>query len=231
MLLPRYLREQLPDIPIGWFLHTPFATSEMYRTLPHREEILRGVLGADLVGFHIYDYARHFHTSCSRVLGTGGAAGVTDGNEGIFDHASRRSIAVDAFPIGIDPSIFKACLETAVVKDKIIDLQRRFDGKVMMLGIDRLDYVKGIPHKLKAYEKYLQAHPSWKGKIVLVQIAVPSRTEIPGYQKLKNNVHKARSASPPRPPSPLFLSSPVPYDLPSSAASDTLACASARDSN
>jgi hypothetical protein len=66
-----------------------------YRTLPHREEILRGVLGADLVGFHIYDYARHFHTACSRVLGTGGAEGVTEGNEGIFDHASRRSIAVD----------------------------------------------------------------------------------------------------------------------------------------
>jgi len=190
MLLPRLLREKLPQIPIGWFLHTPFATSEMYRTLPHREEILRGVLGADLVGFQIYDYARHFHTSCSRVLGTGGADGVTDGNEGIFDHASRRSIAVDAFPIGIEPSRFEACLETSAVKDKIIDLQRRFDGKKVMLGIDRLDYVKGIPHKLKAVEKFLQNHPSWKGKVVLVQIAVPSRTEIPGYQKLKNNVHK-----------------------------------------
>lgn len=129
MLLPRMLREQSPHTPIGWFLHTPFATAEMYRTLPHREEILRGVLGADLVGFHIYDYARHFHTACSRVLGNGGAEGVTDGNEGIFDHATRRSIAVDAFPIGIDPSRFEACLETDAVKDKIIDLQRRFDGK------------------------------------------------------------------------------------------------------
>jgi len=162
----------------------------MYRTLPHREEILRGVLGADLVGFHIYDYARHFHTACSRVLGTGGAEGVTEGNEGIFDHASRRSIAVDAFPIGIDPSRFEECLETTVVKDKIIDLQRRFDGKKVLLGIDRLDYVKGIPHKLKAIECFLRAHPQWMGKIVLLQIAVPSRTEVPGYQKLRNNVHK-----------------------------------------
>ena len=129
MLLPKMLRETSPQMAIGWFLHTPFATSEMYRTLPHREEILRGVLGADLVGFHIYDYARHFHTASSRVLGTGGAEGVTEGNEGIFDHSSRRSIAVDAFPIGIEPSRFEACLDTDAVKDKIIDLQKRFDGK------------------------------------------------------------------------------------------------------
>ena len=190
MLLPKNLRERNASMNIGWFLHTPFATSEMYRTLPHREEILRGVLGADLVGFHIYDYARHFHTACSRVLGTGGSEGVTEGNEGIFDHFSRRSIAVDAFPIGIDPSRFEACLETPLVKDKIIDLQRRFDGKKVLLGIDRLDYVKGIPHKLKAIECFLRAHPQWMGKIVLLQIAVPSRTEVPGYQKLRNNVHK-----------------------------------------
>ena len=76
------------------------------------------------------------------------------------------------------------------MKDKIIDLQRRFDGKKVLLGIDRLDYVKGIPHKLKAVEKFLQTHPSWMGKVVLLQIAVPSRSEVPGYQKLKNNVHK-----------------------------------------
>ena len=190
MLLPKYLRELQPGLSIGWFLHTPFATSEMYRTLPHREEILRGVMGADLCGFHIYDYARHFHTSCARVLGTGGTEGVTEGNEGIFDHASRRSIAVDAFPIGIDPEVFKEKLQTGVVKDKIIELQRRYDGKKVILGIDRLDYVKGIPHKLKAVEKFLQKNPKMKGKIVLLQIAVPSRVEVPGYQKLRSNVHK-----------------------------------------
>ena len=119
-----------------------------------------------------------------------GAEGVTDGNEGIFDHASRRSIAVDAFPIGIDPSRFEQCLETDQVKDRIIDLQRRFDGKKVLLGIDRLDYVKGIPHKLKAVEKFLQMYPSMANKIVLVQIAVPSRVDVPGYQKLRSNVHR-----------------------------------------
>ena len=190
MLLPRYLRERMPSLSIGWFLHTPFCTSEMYRTLGHREEILRGVLSADLCGFHIYDFARHFHTSCTRVLGTGGADGVTEGNEGIYSHATRRSTAVDAFPIGIDPQIFMDKLQTGPVKDKIIELQRRFDGKKVILGIDRLDYVKGIPHKLKAVEKFLQKNPKMKGKIVLLQIAVPSRGEVPGYQKLRSNVHK-----------------------------------------
>lgn len=190
MLLPRFLRERMPSLSIGWFLHTPFCTSEMYRTLGHREEILRGVLSADLCGFHIYDFARHFHTSCARVLGTGGAEGVTEGNEGIYSHATRRSTAVDAFPIGIDPGIFMDKLQTGPVKDKIIELQRRFDGKKVILGIDRLDYVKGIPHKLKAMEKFLQTNPKMKGKIVLLQIAVPSRGEVPGYQKLRSNVHK-----------------------------------------
>jgi len=190
MLLPRYLRERMPSLSIGWFLHTPFCTSEMYRTLGHREEILRGVLSADLCGFHIYDFARHFHTSCARVLGTGGAEGVTEGNEGIYSHATRRSTAVDAFPIGIDPQKFYDTLQTGPVKDKIIELQRRFDGKKVILGIDRLDYVKGIPHKLKAVEKFLQKNPKMKGKIVLLQIAVPSRGEVPGYQKLRSNVHK-----------------------------------------
>lgn len=190
MLLPKYLRERQPGLGIGWFMHTPFATSEMYRTLPHRAEILRGVLGADLVGFHIYDYARHFHLACLRVLGMAGAEGVTEGSDGIFDHAARRSVAVDAFPIGIDPDRFEACLEEASVKDKIIDLQRRFDGKKVLLGIDRLDYVKGIPHKLKALELFLQQYPQWRGKVVLLQIAIPSRPEVAGFQKLRANVHK-----------------------------------------
>ena len=147
------------------------------------------------------------------MLGTGGAEGVTEGNEGIYSHATRRSTAVDAFPIGIDPQIFMDKLQTGPVKDKIIELQRRFDGKKVasrasnpnpspspsphptpqpspspspqvILGIDRLDYVKGIPHKLKAMEKFLQTNPKMKGKIVLLQIAVPSRGEVPGYQKL-----------------------------------------------
>jgi len=190
MLLPKYLRDASPQLSIGWFLHTPFATSEMYRTLPHREEILRGILGADLCGFHIYDYVRHFHTSCARVLTIGGDQGITEGNDGIFDHASRRSICVDTFPIGIEPHKFEEALETKAVKDKIIEMQRRFDGKKVLLGIDRLDYVKGLPHKLKALEYFLKNYPQWRGKVVLLQIAVPSRTEVPGYQKLRSNVHR-----------------------------------------
>ena len=124
------------------------------------------------------------------MLGIGGESGVTQGNDGLFDHASRRSICVDTFPIGIDPAPFERAIDSPTVKDRIIDLQRRFDGKRVLLGIDRLDYVKGIPHKLKALEYFLQEYPQWRGKVVLLQIAVPSRTEVAGYQKLRANVHR-----------------------------------------
>jgi len=180
------LRERAPNIKIGWFLHTPFPSSEIYRTLPRRKEILRGVLAADLVGFHIYDYVRHFLTSCNRILGTE----ISQENKYIFDNQTRHTVTVDAFPIGIDPDKFAGSLRSVAVKDRIIALQRRFDGQRVILGIDRLDYVKGIPHKLLALEKFLTDHPEWIGKVVLVQVAVPSRTNVVDYQKLKNQVHK-----------------------------------------
>ena len=186
MLVPKMLRERAPNIKIGWFLHTPFPSSEIYRTLPRRKEILRGVLAADLVGFHIYDYVRHFLTSCNRILGTE----ISQENKYIFDNQTRHTVTVDAFPIGIDPDKFAGSLRSVAVKDRIIALQRRFDGQRVILGIDRLDYVKGIPHKLLALEKFLTDHPEWIGKVVLVQVAVPSRTNVVDYQKLKNQVHK-----------------------------------------
>ena len=108
----------------------------------------------------------------------------------ILDSSNRTAVTVDAFPTGIDHRRFLATLGSAEFKDKVIELQRRFDGRALVLGIDRMDYVKGIPHKLKAIESFLRAHPQWTGKIVLLQIAVPSRTEVPGYQKLRNNVHR-----------------------------------------
>lgn len=120
MLLPKMLRERAPSMSIGWFLHTPFSTSEMYRTLPHREEILRGVLGADLVGFHIYDYARHFHVSCSRVLGTGGTEGITEGNGAFRPSPPRPRPIVHAFSHYHPPiALFSVPLSPSLVDSPI----------------------------------------------------------------------------------------------------------------
>jgi len=187
MLLPQMLREARPKMRIGWFLHTPFPSAEIYHTLPHRKTILRGVLGANLIGFQIYDYVRHFMTACASVLGTD----VNVESTYILDAQQRTAVTVDAFPVGIDCAHFQSLLATRELKDKVIELQRRFDGKKIVLGIDRMDYIKGIPHKLLAIDKFLSAHPSWAGKIQLVQIATPiMRGDTARYVKLRNKVHK-----------------------------------------
>ena len=97
---------------------------------------------------------------------------------------------VDAFPTGIDTALFLEMINSTRLKDKVIELQRHFDGKSLVLGIDRMDYVKGIPHKLIALEKFLHAYPAWANRIVLVQIATPPKKDTARYQKLRNKVHK-----------------------------------------
>eukprot|EP00854_Cymbomonas_tetramitiformis_P000752 gene752-1225_t len=182
LLLPRILKEQIPSMKVGWFLHTPFPSSEIYRALPRREEILRGVLKSDLIGFHTYDYARHFVSACTRILGLEGTP------EGVEDAGTVTRVA--AFPIGIDPEIFTSALETDVVKSHIAQLKQTFNGRKVMLGVDRLDMIKGIPQKLLAFEMFLDEHPEWREKVILVQIAVPSRTHVPEYQRLASLVHE-----------------------------------------
>ena len=189
MLLPKILREASKaahKTKIGWFLHTPFPSSEIYQTLPLRKEILRGVLSANLVGFQIYDYVRHFMNASSRVLGTD----VSVESKYIIDSAHQTAVTVDAFPCGIDCVKFERMLESPELKDKVIELQRRFDGKKLLLGVDRMDYVKGIPHKLLALEKLLESHPSWATQLQLVQIATPPKNDTWRYHKLRNKVHK-----------------------------------------
>lgn len=176
MLLPSLLRNRLPDATIGFFLHTPFPSSEVYRMLPVRNKVLQGVLAADLIGFHTYDYAAHFLSVCTRILGLDASPkGVT-----FKDHFAHVSI----FPIGIDPKTWMAALSSDAVRERIMDLEHRFRGKKVVLGVDRLDYIKGVPHKLMAFEILLASQPDWKDKVVLVQIGVPSRTEVDEYKKL-----------------------------------------------
>ncbi|KAE9966545.1 hypothetical protein BLS_006935 [Venturia inaequalis] len=186
MLLPAMLREELGDtkknVKIGFFLHTPFPSSEIYRILPVRNEILLGVLHCDLIGFHTYDYARHFLSSCSRILGL---PTTPNGVE-----YKNKVVTVGAFPIGIDPEKFAEGLKKPKVIERIETLKRKFQGVKLIVGVDRLDYIKGVPQKLHALEVFLTEHPDWIGRVVLVQVAVPSRGDVEEYQNLRSVVNE-----------------------------------------
>lgn len=189
MLLPQLIKEQRPDVSIGFFLHIPFPSYEVFRTLPWREQILKGLLGADILGFHTYDYERHFLSSVSRILG----------HEVSFNQITfkDRLINVDSFPMGIDYEKFSAFAKANFEQtDKTqSELQRRLDQHAvatpdakMILSIDRLDYTKGIANRLRAFEHFLEKYPQYSEKVRLVMLAVPSRSNVPQYQVLKKEI-------------------------------------------
>lgn len=189
MLVPQMVREQRPNISIGFFLHIPFPSFEIFRTMPWREEVLRGLLGSDLIGFHIYDYERHFLSSVRRLLGL----------EVSFNdiYLDNRIIKVDSFPMGIDYKKFKDAAEehAKTSPDELSELQQRLnthkksdpDNK-FLLSIDRLDYSKGIAKRLYAFEYFLNKYPQYKEKVRLIILAVPSRSNVPQYQLLKREI-------------------------------------------
>mmetsp|Transcript_12010 Transcript_12010/g.15569 ORF Transcript_12010/g.15569 Transcript_12010/m.15569 type:complete len:903 (+) Transcript_12010:384-3092(+) len=182
MLLPKLIRRTVPNCKIGWFLHIPFPSSEVFRTLPLRRELLEAVLSSDLVGFHTYDYARHFLSSCTRVLG------LECTPKGL--EFRRRFVTVGVFPIGIDPKHFESNLENPKTQKRIEQLRSMFKGQKVLLGVDRLDYIKGVPHKLLALERFFKKHPEWVGYVVLIQIGVPSRTSVGEYKILSAQVNE-----------------------------------------
>ncbi|KXS18463.1 glycosyltransferase family 20 protein, partial [Gonapodya prolifera JEL478] len=169
-------------ISIGFFLHTPFPSSEIYRVLPVRREILFGVLQSDLIGFHTYDYARHFLSACTRVLGLHAMP-----NGVVFE---GRLVRVGTFPIGIDPEKFENQLSQEATKRRINELSSQFKGIKVIVGVDRLDYIKGVPKKFEAFELFLTRHPEWREKVVLVQVAVPSRQDVEEYANLRSKVNE-----------------------------------------
>ncbi|KAJ1721086.1 Trehalose-6-P synthase/phosphatase complex synthase subunit [Coemansia erecta] len=187
MLMPLMLRKLLDErglksVKIGWFLHTPFPSSELYRILPVRKEILEGVLAADLLGFHTYDYARHFISSCARILGLQTTTNIVE--------TETRMVQVGTFPIGIDPSKFAEALKTSEVQARLGDFEAKFEGMKVIVGVDRLDYIKGVPQKFLAFEHFLSEHPEYVGKVVLVQVAVPSRGDVEEYKQLISSVNE-----------------------------------------
>ena len=182
MLVPQLLRDARPDLEIGFFLHIPFPSSEIYRLLPTRQELLRGLLGADLVGFHSFDYARHFRSSCVRVLGA-----ASDHDSVQFE---GRRIEVGAHPIGIDVAGFEAALDDPETARLLDELHQRYGDRRVVLGVERLDYTKGIAHKLRAFERLLERRTDLAGKLTLLQIIVPSRLQNADYTALKSELEE-----------------------------------------
>lgn len=180
MLLPGILRKELPDATIGFFLHIPFPSMELFCLLPCREELLRGLLGADLIGFHTYDYARHFSSSVLRLLGY----------EQEFDKiiVGNRRIQIDVFPMGVDVKKFERATNDKTVKREVTRIHRKVNSCKIILSIDRLDYTKGIPERLEAFELFLEKYPEWHKKVILILVCVPSRTRVKLYQLLKKRV-------------------------------------------
>lgn len=182
MLIPSQLRNLRPDLSIGFFLHIPFPSSELFRTLPPREELLMGMLGSDYISFHTHDYMRHFRLSCVRILG------IDAGVDGIAYEG--RKIGLGNHPIGIDVSFFKKVLKKDKTKHFFHDLKQRFQGRKVILGVERLDYTKGIAHKLDAIDYLLEKKPEWAKKIVYLQVIVPSRLDLEEYQSLKSDIEE-----------------------------------------
>ncbi|MGE4353325.1 MAG: bifunctional alpha,alpha-trehalose-phosphate synthase (UDP-forming)/trehalose-phosphatase [Oscillospiraceae bacterium] len=180
MLLPNLIKENYPDTLVGFFLHIPFPSFEIFRLLNWRTEILRGILGADLIGFHTYSYVRHFLSSTRNLL-------YTEDNLNNIQYEGRQ-ICVDAFPMGIDYKFFASeHVESAGRDDIVID---NFADMQMILSVDRLDYTKGIPERIRAFRLFLTKYPEFRGKVRWYIILAPSRAEIDTYDTLLKTIQE-----------------------------------------
>ncbi len=180
MLVPGLLRQRLPGARIGYFHHIPFPSSEIFSTLPRRHELLKGLLGADLIGFHTVGYVRHFSGALVRQLGLD-----TDIDRIIWE---GREVRVGAFPMGIDAEAFETLANDAGVLQEVENTRRRAHDQRILLGIDRLDYTKGIPRRLLAVQRVLERQPSLRGHLRFIQVAVPSRTQVEAYATYRETV-------------------------------------------
>lgn len=157
LLVPKMLRKQIPDAQIGFFLHVAFPSSEVFRCIACREELLEGVLGANLIGFQTDEYCHHFLQTCSRIIR------VEATTEGI--QLEDRFVNVGKFPIGIDPASLNKRREGADVAASIHEIREKYKGKHLIVARDKLDHVRGVRQKILAYELFLNRHPEWRHKV------------------------------------------------------------------
>lgn len=181
MVLPAMVRESKPDANIGFFLHIPFPSFEIFKLLPRkwRESILKGIIGADMIGFHTNDYTQHFLKSVKRTLGY-------DCSQNLI-HTEDRIARADAFPIGIDYEKFNNHSSSDIINEKAKLLEQLQDKK-LIFSVDRLDYTKGILNRLIAYEYFLDHYADWHNKVIFNMVVVPSRGNIQSYKDMKNEI-------------------------------------------
>ncbi|KAK1274745.1 putative alpha,alpha-trehalose-phosphate synthase [UDP-forming] 7 [Acorus gramineus] len=184
MVLPTFLRRRFNRLRMGFFLHSPFPSSEIYRTLPVREEILKALLNADLIGFHTFDYARHFLSCCGRMLGLEYQS--KRGYIGLEYYG--RTIGIKITPVGVHMEQIESVLSLADNQWRVEELKRRFQGKTVLLGVDDMDIFKGINLKLLAMEQMLKLHSDWRGTAVLVQIANPARGQGRDLEEIQREI-------------------------------------------
>ncbi|MGH7980337.1 MAG: trehalose-6-phosphate synthase, partial [Limisphaerales bacterium] len=179
MLLPGLVRERFPEIPIGFFLHIPFPSFEVFRLMPRawREQIIEGLLGSSLVGFHTHDYTRDFLTAVLRTVGYEHQLG----NLALRD----RTVKVDTFPMGVDFERFAKAAQLPETQNRLEELRRKCAGQKVIFSVDRLDYTKGLVNRLRGYDLFLKNNPQWHGKVVFIMSVAPSRIGVESYQAMK----------------------------------------------
>jgi trehalose 6-phosphate synthase/phosphatase len=181
LLVPQMIRALRPRARIGFFLHIPFPSEEVFRILPWRAELLRGMLGADVVGLHTDRDANHFTAACAQLLG------ITPEPDALFFEG--RTIRVGAYPISIDTAAIAEHVRTPAIEARVEQVRASAPGRTILLGIDRLDYTKGIRARLLAFERLLARRPELCEHVQLVQVAVPSRSTVPAYADFQQHVH------------------------------------------
>jgi trehalose 6-phosphate synthase/phosphatase len=182
MLLPGLIRERLPNANVGFFLHIPFPSFEIFRVMPRgwREAILRGILGADLAGFHTFDYTQYFLKAVGRTLGL-----ETTMNSVIVED---RFVGAETFPLGIDYATFSQATQDKDVQRERENLSRILGENKLIFSVDRLDYSKGLLHRLLGFEHFLEKYPKWRQRIVFNMVVIPSRESVERYQDMKREI-------------------------------------------
>ncbi len=180
MLAPQHIREARPDVTLGHFWHIPWPAMEVFRILPWARELLRGMLSCDLVGVHVQEYVDNFLESARVLLGAE--------IDGQTIHYNGRTTRVEAHPIGIEVDRFKRMADSDEVRTQAQQLRERLGTEHIVIGIDRLDYTKGVLSRLEAFERFLENNPAYHGTVSFYQIATPSRTKVDTYQQLKREV-------------------------------------------